>query len=161
MYDGGGAFIGHGDVVLAAYSADGSEADKSAALADLSRLTAPATVPQIEAWLAELSVIAPKRAGSEFEEALRLTAYVTRLQNHPADVVRYALLERPWRFWPSWAELEVACNEAGARRRAILAALARANTPQKQSDDRRERVSPVRAGQIVAEIFGDAIGGAP
>lgn len=156
LYDNGASVGGH--AVSLGFEADGPESARAAALADLSKLMAPAPSAQIEAWLAELSVIAPKRAGDEFEEALRLTAYARRLEAFPADVVRYALLERPWRFWPSWAELDAACGEAVSRRKAMLEALARRER-ESVRPERREPVSAERASDIVREIFGDALAG--
>lgn len=154
-YGAGGDFLGS-SLSLARFVADGPESGKAAAKADIQKLMTPAPTGQIEAWLAELSVIAPKRVGDEFEESLRLTAYTSRLSDFPADVVRYALLERPWRFWPSWAELEAACREAVSSRVAMLKAL-EASAEKPAEAKRREPLTAERAGEIVAEIFGASI----
>src|SRR5690606_28314230 len=84
------------------------------------------TDDQVEEWIAELSLIAPKRFDGEGNEMLRLRAYVSRLRDYPADVVREALLSRVWRFFPSWAELSEACDELVSHRRAVRAELDRA-----------------------------------
>ena len=86
---------------------------------------APADEPQIELWLAELDQIAPRRAASGADDDLRLRAYVSRLQGYPADVVREALLQHRWRFFPSWAELADVCDELVQHRRAVRAELDR------------------------------------
>lgn len=78
---------------------------------------------QIEAWLAELSVIVARRPDDEFTETLRVEAYAGRLARYPADIVRDVLLGRTWKFWPSWAELEPICEAARAGRKAMLDAL--------------------------------------
>lgn len=100
----------------------GDDANRKAALADLENFITPAPIRQIEAWLAELSVICAKRRDGDFDEGLRLTAYASRLNRYPADVVKYALLDSSWQFWPTWAELEKICNaKAGPRKHMIHA----------------------------------------
>lgn len=155
----GGAFLGS-DAAFTGYSVEGSEEDRQTALADLRRLMTPAGVSQIEAWLAELSVITAKRPGDDFEEALRLSAYTSRLSDFPADVVRYALLERPWRFFPTWEELSVACREAVSRRKAMIEALERGpgTAMASKTQERRKPISPEKASAIVAEIYGKGLG---
>lgn len=145
-------------MVSTGFVASGTAEDRRAAVADLRMLLTPPEVPQIEAWLAELSVLAPKRASDEFEEALRLSAYTSRLGAFPADVVRYALMERPWRFWPSWHELEAVCREVTAKRLAMIAALEREDAPQPvRREEPRRRVTAKQAGAIIAEIYGDQL----
>jgi hypothetical protein len=102
-----------------------TEEARRAALADMRKFLTPAPQREIEAWLAELSVIVVRRAQGEFDEALRLEAYAGRLRAFPADVARAAVLGRSWQFWPSWAELEAECNRLASPRRAMLAALER------------------------------------
>lgn len=133
-----------------------------AAIDDLEKLLTPAPPEQIEAWLAELSVIAPKRASDAFEESLRLTAYTSRLGAYPADVARYATIVRRWQFWPSWAELEAACEEAVRPRLQMIAALRRGPRQQggfvSYQPERRDRVTPEAAGKIISEIYGSMLG---
>lgn len=83
---------------------------------------------QVEIWLAELDQIAPRRAASTADDDLRLNAYVARLIDYPADVVREALLSHRWRFFPSWAELAEVCDELVAHRRAVRTELDRQAT---------------------------------
>lgn len=83
----------------------------------------PAPADAVEAWLAELSVLVVRRADDEFGDALRLEAYASRLRQYPADVARAALLDRPWKFWPAWQELEAVCEALVSPRRHMLRAL--------------------------------------
>ena len=132
---------------------EGSPEARAAALRDLRRLLEPATVVQLEHWLAELSVIVARRPDDEAGETLRVAAYVRRLQGFPADVARAALLEHRWRFWPSWAELEEVCRRLGAPRRAMIAALERGD--EADAPERRERASPGRIAEIIREVWGE------
>lgn len=111
----------------------------AAAIADLEKFLTPAPNRQIEAWLAELSVICAKRRDGEFDETLRLEAYASRLSRYPADVVRHVLLERSWQFWPTWAELEKICDAKSAPRRHMLHAMK--NPP----EEIEERQPPTQA----------------
>lgn len=134
---------------------------------------APAPVPQIELWLAELDQIAPRRAASGADDDLRLRAYVSRLVDYPADVAREALLQHRWRFFPSWAELAEVCDVLVQHRRAVRAELdrqaaaareqelrARAlphNNSYTRTDDEREaerRAAKARADEILAGLTG-------
>jgi hypothetical protein len=101
----------------------GTPETREAALAELRHFLTPAPQSEVEAWLAELSVIVARRADDEFTEELRLIAYCTRLSAFPADVVREALIVRTWRFWPAWAEIEEVCRELVSDRRRVLAAI--------------------------------------
>lgn len=132
----------------------GTPEARSQAIDALGKLETPAPARELEGWLAELAVITAKRAGDEFEETLRLEAYASRLRKYPADVARAALLDRSWRFWPSWAELESVCHQLAAPRRAMLRAMqdSAADTYREE----RERVSAERAAEIMREVFGGA-----
>jgi uncharacterized protein YdaU (DUF1376 family) len=90
---------------------------------NIERFLTPADKRQIEEWLAELSVICAKRRDGEFDEALRLEAYTSRLAQYPADVARHAVLDHSWRFWPAWEELERVCDALAGPRRHMLHAL--------------------------------------
>ena len=103
--------------------------DHAAALADLHNFMTPAPIRQIEAWLAELSVMVAKRQGDEMEEGLRLTAYASRLCRYPADVARAVTIGASYKFWPTWDELEKRCEAMVSPRRQMIAALERGPAP--------------------------------
>lgn len=115
------------------------------------KLLTPADDSSVEGWLAELSVLVSRRAEDQFTETLRLTAYAKRLMAYPADVARAALLDHPWKFWPSWAELKAVCDEAVAPRLAMIAALEKPPPPRQPP---KERITPERAQEIINEIYG-------
>ncbi len=131
----------------------GTPEARAEAIAALEKLETPADARGVEAWLAELSVIVAKRQDDEFTESLRLEAYASRLRQYSADVARAAVLDHPWKFWPSWAELEALCNQLVAPRKAMLAAM-RANERQAYEEDRR-RVTRDEAERIMREVWGD------
>lgn len=83
----------------------------------------PAPAREIEGWLAELSVLVARRAYEEVDDTLRVVAYTARLKGYPADVVRHALLEKTWRFWPTWEELREECIRLSALRRCAEVAI--------------------------------------
>ena len=132
---------------------NGSQAARDAALADLRNFMAPAPIRQIENWLAELSVLTAGRGKDGFEAELALTAYSSRLAQYPADVARYALLGKSWKWFPTWAELEAVCNTKTGPRRHMISALARpepdlAPTRRPPTEDERERIAA-----LIAEKF--------
>jgi len=112
----------------------------------------PAPKRKIEQWLAELSVISAKRADDAASEALRVEAYAARLSRYPADVVKAALLDRPWKFWPTWAELERVCEELSSPRRAMMSAL---RAGPKREEERRGPTDEERAriAALIEERF--------
>jgi len=125
----------------------------------------PAPVSAMEAWIAELSVLVPRRAEDDMTEELRMAAYVSRLAAYPADVARDALLGRTWPFFPSWAELEAVCEEAVADRRLMLDACHRgpaAEPPTFRSPEpeKREEISPevMEARRLAAQRILDSCG---
>lgn len=128
-------------------------ADRDAAIADLERFLTPPPKSQIEEWLAELSVIAAKRRDAEFDEALRLEAYTSRLAQYPADVARYAVLAKSWKFWPTWEELERVCDAKAGPRRHMLHALK--SPPPEPEPERRPPTAEekARVAALVAEMF--------
>lgn len=89
----------------------------------------PPTEGMLRAWLAELSILLPMRAGEAGEQDLRLRAYSDRLRPYPADIVRAALLDRVWSFWPSWAELHPVLETCMATRRSAVAEVRAAALP--------------------------------
>lgn len=108
----------------------------------------PAEQRDIEAWLAELSVIVAKRADDEFSETLRLESYASRLRQYPADVAKSALLDRTWKFWPAWEELEKVCEALTSPRKAMLSAL---QNPQKEPEPQEPRVTAEKAADILSK----------
>lgn len=88
-------------------------------LARLDGFFAPAEDRIIGQWLAELSVISAKREDGDMSETLRLHAYTRRLNSYPADIVWHVLLDRPWKFFPTWAELLELLEPAMEYRRAL------------------------------------------
>ena len=115
-FPAGGGFY----TVLVVEEVRGSPEARDAALTKLKRFMTPASQPELEVWLAELSVIVARRIDDDATEALRLTAYTSRLSDYPADIAREALLRRPWRFWPSWAELEDVCKDLRRPRLSMI-----------------------------------------
>ena len=112
----------------------GDDEARKAALADLRNFMATPLKRQIEDWLAELSVIVAKRRDGEFDEALRLEAYSSRLAQYPADVVKYVVLEHRWQFWPTWAEMQKICEaKTGPRKHMIFALSQTAPPPTKET----------------------------
>lgn len=139
-----GVFVGYHDTGGFTSSARGLTHDLESVLRSIVRpALIPANAAQIEPWLAELSVIAPSRAADPATDELRMTAYATRLSAYPPDVVHAALLGTTWRFFPSWAELEDACEQAVAPRRAMEAEIERRiiEDGRKEHGDQAEPVS--------------------
>ena len=123
----------------------GTPETRDAALVELRRFfLTPPPQREMEAWLAELSVITAKRADDEFTEQLRLKAYSERLADYPADVVREVLLKRTWRFWPAWAGLEEVCKDPRATTGAhILRAI--------ETETEREEARAQEAARVEAD----------
>ena len=132
---------------------NGTDEQRAAAIADLRNFETPAPVPQVEGWLAELSVITAGRGREGFDAELMVTAYASRLSQYPADVVRYALIDKSWKWFPTWAELEQVCRAKASPRRYMIAALSRpapdpAPTRRPPTQDERDRIA-----QLVSEQF--------
>ena len=125
------------------------EAGRENALADVRKFLTPAPVRDIEAMLAELSVIVAKRRDGEFDEMLRLEAYASRLKAYPADVVREALFGKTWQFWPTWAELERICNAKAAPRRHMERVL---STPKAPAEPERRPATQEERDRIQALV---------
>jgi hypothetical protein len=129
------------------------QGDHVAALADLRNFMTPAPVRQIEAWLAEMSVIVAKRQGDEVEESLRITAYTGRLSRYPADVARAVTIGASYKFWPSWDELEKRCEALTSPRRQMIAALERGPAPPEREYRAPTAEEKVRIEALVQEMF--------
>lgn len=82
----------------------------------------PADTGQIERWIARLSVMTARRNDDDMTEALRLRAYTERLEEYPADVVKAALNEDLWKFFPTWQELHAVLEQKVRTRRQIMEA---------------------------------------
>lgn len=99
---------------------NGTDEQRQEALQKLLVFQTPPPKETIEEWLAELSVITAGRGESGMAAELQLSVYSSRLAKFPADVVRYALLKHPWKWFPAWADLESICNAKAAPRRHMI-----------------------------------------
>lgn len=126
--------------------------DHAAALADLRNFMTPATLREIEAWLAVLSVTVAKRRDDEFTEELRLTTYAGRLARYPADVVR-AVTSATYGFWPTWEEMEKRCEALAGPRRHMIAALERGPAPPEPIFRQPTEEEKSRIQALVDEMF--------
>lgn len=135
---------------------DGSEQARQSAAADLRKLLVPAQRRDIEMWLSELSVISAARQSDEFESALRLEAYASRLERYPADVARYALLDRKWKFWPTWEEVSTICDSMSGARRQMVKALETSLKPVPEKEARTSE-SRARIDGLVKNAFPDPV----
>lgn len=142
---------------------DGTEEDRAIALADLRNFMTPAPKRNIENWLAELDAISAKRKEGAVSAAVRLEAYASRLAQYPADVAKYAVLKHPWKFWPTWAELEQVCNANVSPRRAMIRALEQPvreeeETRRRPTDSERQRMADLIADKFptVSQAWRDA-----
>jgi len=103
----------------------GTDAQRQAAIADLQGFQTPPEKEHIEDWLAELSVITAGRGPDGISAELLVSAYSSRLSLFPADVVRWALLTKTWKWFPTWDELESICKAKASPRRHMIAALSK------------------------------------
>lgn len=122
-YDRNGAFLGYKNTGRLLAIVNGTPENLAGLQVKIAGAFATPHLDQVEAWLVELSLIAPRRSDGDGNDLLRLEAYASRLSAYPADVVREALLGRTWRFWPSWFELHEICEELIGHRRAVRDAL--------------------------------------
>lgn len=106
-----------------------ANADLPAAVHEMDTLLAPPSANEIEAWLVEVSTITARRAESEAEGMLTLTAYSARLSKYPADIVRATLLEWSGKWFPTWSELKEILDARAAPRLSIREALVKALNP--------------------------------
>jgi len=135
------------------------DGDRDAALADLRNFMTPAPVRQIEAWLAELSVLVAKRQGDEMEEGLRLTAYASRLSRYPADVARAVTIGASYKFWPTWEEMEKRCEAMTSPRRVMIAAIERGPLPPEPEYRPPTAEEKARIQELIDEMFPGASDG--
>lgn len=127
--------------------------DRDAALTDLRNFMTPAPIRQIEAWLAELSVLVAKRQGDEIEEGLRLTAYASRLSRYPADVARSVTISASYKFWPTWEEMEKLCEAMTSPRRQMIASLERGPLPPEPEYRPPTSEEKARIQSLIDEMF--------
>ncbi|MFN7002203.1 MAG: hypothetical protein ACK4NW_02090 [Roseinatronobacter sp.] len=146
----GGAFIGYEPTGRTMAIVKGSPEAIAAMRERMEGAFAPPTDDQMEVWLAELDMIAPRRASSTNDDDLRMQAYINRLSTYPADVVREALLSRTWRFFPSWFELQEVCDELTAHRRAVRAELDRAEAKARDREI-RARALPTNQTSVATD----------
>lgn len=96
-----------------------SSADLKAALAVIREALYPASVEQIEEWLAALSVKTARRRESGGEAELALSVYTGHLREYPGDAVREVLHAYRGTWFPTWGELADALDELVEPRRMI------------------------------------------
>jgi hypothetical protein len=113
----------------------------------------PAPVRQIEEWLAELSVMTAGRGREGFDAELMLNAYSSRLGKYPADVVRYALLVKTWKWFPTWDEVEKICEAMAGPRRQMILALERGPKPPEKEWRHATPEEKARIAALVDELF--------
>lgn len=138
-----GAFIGYEPPGFSVASVSGTHEAILTMHKRLENASSAATDEQMEVWLSELDVLAPRRASSAIDDDLRMQAYLTRLSTYPADVVHEALLHRTWSFFPNWAELKETCDELMKPRLAVQVELEQA--------ERKARKRKLRARALPAE----------
>lgn len=127
----------------------GTTAQREAAIEDLKKFQTPAPIPQIERWLAELSVLTAGRGTDGIAAELQLTAYSSRLAQFPADVVRYALLQHTWKWFPAWDELERLCKAKSSPRQHMIAALSQ---PEPDPEPKRRPPTDEERARIQAMV---------
>jgi len=96
-----------------------SSADIKAALSVIREALYPASVEQIERWLADLSVKTARRRESGAEAELALSVYTGHLREYPGDAVREVLHAYRGQWFPTWGELADALDEYVEPRRMI------------------------------------------
>lgn len=104
--------------------------DLDRAAQEIANLLAPATVDDIELWLAEVSAITARRSESVEEGAMTLVAYSTRLKQYPGDIVRQTLLEWSGKWFPTWGELKDILDVRAGPCNAIADGIARLRNPE-------------------------------
>lgn len=131
----------------------GTDAQRFLAKQDLENFQTPASIREIERWLAELSVLTAGRGVDGFSAELLVTAYASRLAEFPADVVKYALLRHPWKWFPAWAELEKVCNAKAGPRRHMIAALSQPEPDPEPTRRPPTNEEKARIADLIAEQF--------
>ena len=104
---------------------NGTDEQRQAAIAKLEVFQTAPPKETVEEWLAELSVLTAGRGADGLAADLMLSVYSSRLAVFPADVVRYALLVKTWKWFPTWDELEKICTAKAGPRQHMIAALSK------------------------------------
>lgn len=134
----------------------GTDEQRQDALSQLLIFQTPPPKETVEDWLAELSVLTAGKGADGMTAELQLSVYSSRLGAFPADVVRYALLKHPWKWFPAWAELEEVCRSKSGPREHMIAELRKpAPEPEREyvapTDEERKRME-----DLIAETFPEA-----
>ena len=100
-----------------------------------------------------MSVITAGRGPDGISAELLVTAYSSRLKAYPADVVRWALLTKTWKWFPTWDELDAVCKAKASPRRQMIAALSKPFSEQEPefvapTDEEKKRMA-----DLIAEKF--------
>lgn len=82
-----------------------SSADLRAALSVIYEAMYPASVEQIEQWLAAVAVKTGRRRETSNESDLALSVYTAHLREYPGDAVREVLHAYRGQWFPTWGEL--------------------------------------------------------
>ena len=126
----------------------GSSADLEAALRVANESLAPASVQQIEEWLAELSVKTARRKASEMGAELALSVYTGALRGYPADAVRHVLSSYRGQWFPTWGELADRLDELTEPRLMIrdrlVAILKGEDTPKLEAKPKNQRIADLK-----------------
>ncbi|KIC46756.1 hypothetical protein RA28_03090 [Ruegeria sp. ANG-S4] len=139
--------------VATSCTAVGTNEQRAKARQDLLKFLTPACRGQIEEWIAELSVITAGAGRNGFEAELMVSAYTRRLLEFPADIVRYALVTKTWKWFPAWDELEQVCKIKISPRLLMLQELSRQQpdpAPVRRSPTEEERAA---IQKLVDETF--------
>lgn len=136
--------------VVMKVTAQSREALQKARARFANAMTAP-TMDQLEAWLAELSVITARRQDDDQTESLRFSAYASRLSDYPADVVHHALLGKHWKFFPVWSDLADACEDAVRQRRRMQRALDQEEQRMREDQLRKRELPDEKAVTLTPE----------
>ncbi len=102
--------------------------------------------------LAELKTLTKARAEDETDLEATAIAYAKRVMEYPADVVRKVVAAMPNRqiFWPAWAELREALEDASRTRKGLLHALKTWRAPQAKLN--APRATPEQIDKVMAKF---------
>lgn len=116
---------------------------------------APAADRLLLQWLATLSTLVARRAGTEADAEVALMAYVTRLRDYPGDIVGDVLNDWPNRsqWWPTWFELRKRLEDRSLPRFSLLEDITRlerlALPAPRESQEDRDAVSEGLRGLVM------------
>ncbi|SNZ21697.1 hypothetical protein [Cohaesibacter gelatinilyticus] len=100
-------------------------------------------IATIEAWLAELNSICARRSEDQTGQRVSLASLSSRLQDYPVDVVRYVLLVKSWKWFPTWHDLKGEADAIVSERKELARALrnAKPKPPKKRQMTKEERIA--------------------